>query len=327
MESETRVPKNPDEDLGEEAAAFNRRITERRNNGFVPDLRRAVKCEYFYKSFWRDPHYIELYLGRVVEQCLNFLNKYSFPGARILDVGCGAGYLALEWARHGYNVVGIDIAEQAIETAAATARDNPFKQNFGSLEYRVVPFLEMEGTFDVILFGGTLHHFTDLDPAMRHTGELMANNAIVVAFEPCHEKWRIDDAAQVALIRGLLSITGHWYEAPGEGNDPFEVNGLSEWIHAIHTEYLLERDKIETGGQSPHDLSSSGDDIIDALKRYYDIIETRPGVSFIYRMLGGLRGDDGLTRRIADFLATYDQLGIASGFLRPNSFFIAARRS
>jgi hypothetical protein len=40
-------------ELASEAAAFNQRISERRAIGFVPDIRRAVKSDYFYKSFWR----------------------------------------------------------------------------------------------------------------------------------------------------------------------------------------------------------------------------------------------------------------------------------
>ena len=51
--------------LVEEADAFDRRIRQRVAAGFVPDLRRAVRCEHFYKSFWRDPQFIDLYLGGV----------------------------------------------------------------------------------------------------------------------------------------------------------------------------------------------------------------------------------------------------------------------
>ena len=40
-------------ELSEEAQAFDSRIGERLSAGFIPDLRRAVKCDHFYKSFWR----------------------------------------------------------------------------------------------------------------------------------------------------------------------------------------------------------------------------------------------------------------------------------
>lgn len=43
------------------------------------------------------------------------------PGARILDVGCGAGRHSIELARRGYRVVGIDPAPAMIEAARARA--------------------------------------------------------------------------------------------------------------------------------------------------------------------------------------------------------------
>src|SRR5262245_66648769 len=102
------------ENLKAEADAFNERISERERAGFIPDLRRAVKCDYFYKSFWRDPYFARIYIGRYLETLLGFLRRFGKPGTRLLDVGCGPGYYSLEFARAGYHVTGIDIAEQAI---------------------------------------------------------------------------------------------------------------------------------------------------------------------------------------------------------------------
>jgi ubiquinone/menaquinone biosynthesis C-methylase UbiE len=39
------------------------------------------------------------------------------PGTRVLDVGCGLGALAAEFARHGCNVVAIDLDEHNLQTA------------------------------------------------------------------------------------------------------------------------------------------------------------------------------------------------------------------
>ena len=74
----------------------------------------------------------------------------------------------------------------------------------------------------------------------------------------------------------------------------------------IHYEYFMERDKDEPQGQSPHDLESDGEEIIEALRRWFQEVEFRLGHSFIYRLLGGLRGSALQVQELAKHLATYD---------------------
>ena len=310
-----------------EAAAFNRRIEDRVEAGFVPDLRRAVKCEYFYKSFWRDPQFIKLYLGAMVEVYLRMLRQYGGAGLRILDVGCGAGYFSLEIARAGHQVVAIDLSESCIEIARKTLAENPFKVGFGSLEYRVLPFRQATGVFDVVLFSGTLHHFSDPERNVRLACDLLAPNGLILCYEPCHEEWRLEDAAQVALIRMLLSLTGYWYE-PFIDTDIYKDPAQFEsYVRDIHTEYVTEQDKDETGGQSPNDNSAAGWEIVAALRRHLTELEHRPGFSFIYRLLGGLRGPDKGISALADILALYDQVSVKNGYLKPNGFFFIGRKN
>ena len=308
----------------EEAAAFNQRIEERVKSGFIPDVRRAVKCEYFYKSFWRDPHFIQLYETETINVYLRMLREFCGAQLRILDVGCGAGYVALELARAGHHVVGIDIAESCISIARDTLATNPFKEGFGSLEYQVLPFRDVRGSYDVVLFSGVLHHGADPGAEIKRALELLVPNGLVLAGEPCHDRWRLNDAAQVALIRILLSLTGHWYET----FDPqltTDKASLEAFVSEIHEEYVNERDKDEPG-QSPHDNSSTGAEILTQLRKHLCELEYKPGFSFIYRVLGGLRGNDEVIFRIADFLATYERLSVESGFMEPNGFFFAGRK-
>jgi 2-polyprenyl-3-methyl-5-hydroxy-6-metoxy-1,4-benzoquinol methylase len=314
-----------DKNLKAEAEAFNERISERERAGFFPDLRRAVKCDYFYKSFWRDPYFINLYLGENVRTFLDLLRRHGRPGIRILDVGCGAGYISLELARAGYHVTAIDIAEKAIAAAQKTVAENPFKEGFGSLEYRVLSLDEVESQFDVLLFSGVIHHFKDVDGVVRRAIDRLLPEGLLLCHEPCHESWRDTDAAQVALIRGLLALSGAWYEKD-LGARLKTPEQFAAYVRDVHTEFVTERDPGERG-QSPNDNASTGVQILRTLRTELHELEYRPGRSFIHRLLGGLRGSDETTHALADFITLFERFSVREGFLRPNSFFFVGRNS
>ena len=310
---------NQEHNLEAEAVAFDQRIKERKNAGYIPDIRRAVKCDYFYKSFWRDPHFVKLYLGEIAKNILQMIQKNKGKNLKILDAGCGAGYFSLELAREGYQVFGIDISLESIEAAKETLAANPFKDGFGSLKYKVMSFLDAEGQYDVILFSGVLHHFDDPEQAICKAIELLSPKGLVICYEPCHESWRKKDAAHVALIRKLLSLTGLWYESG------LIKKNFKSYTEEIHLEYITEKDKNERG-QSPKDNSATGEEILSCLRKQLDELEYKPSFSFIYRLLGGLRGPGLVVRKIADILTLYDRFGVNRGFLKPNYFYFVGRK-
>lgn len=314
-------------DVAAEAEAFDKRISPRVAAGFIPDLRRAVRCEYFFKSFWRDPQFIRLYVGAIVEGYLELLSRHCGPAQSILDVGCGAGYVSLELARNGHHVVAIDISSANIEIARQTLAENPFHEGFGSLEYKLQPFHEVDGLFDVVLFSVSLHHMPDVEGVVARASKLVRPGGYVLCYEPCHERFREQDAAQVALIRAILALTGNWY-------DPDEVlphldgkAAFAEYVSALQTEYVLERDPNEPEGQSPHDLEADGQTMLAALRRNFVELEYRPGFSYIYRLLGGIRGPEPTIRALADFFALYDQQAVERYGLAPNHFYFIGRRT
>src|SRR5437867_11045700 len=70
------------------------------------------------------------------------------PGIRLLDVGCGAGQLALIAARAGARVVGCDISTNWLEKARARAAEEGLNITFEEGDAEALPY--QDGEFDVV---------------------------------------------------------------------------------------------------------------------------------------------------------------------------------
>ena len=67
---------------------------------------------------------------------------------RILDLACGFGRHSLEFARRGFEVVGVDITEAYVEDAGKQAEKEMLSATFYHQDIREVTF---EDEFDVVL--------------------------------------------------------------------------------------------------------------------------------------------------------------------------------
>jgi tRNA G46 methylase TrmB len=97
-----------EDSLTHEAQAFDEQIEERLAAGYVPDLRQARECNYFYNNSWRHPDYIKLDFVEQFNLIHKTVEKYK-PCAitlpKILEIGCGPGHMSLELARNGFDFV------------------------------------------------------------------------------------------------------------------------------------------------------------------------------------------------------------------------------
>jgi 2-polyprenyl-3-methyl-5-hydroxy-6-metoxy-1,4-benzoquinol methylase len=99
------------------------------------------------------------------------------PGARILDVACGSGWLSEFFARLGYDVTGIDISPQLIEiceqrVAALPPIDHEeeIRCRFRVHDIELGPLGER---FDAIICYDAMHHLEDARAALRHLAAML----------------------------------------------------------------------------------------------------------------------------------------------------------
>jgi len=99
--------------------------------------------------------------------------------ARIIDVGCGTGQLALYLARGDRLVVGADIARRSLQQGAAAAtRLHISKVKFVETDLHC-PGLR-EASFDVVYSSGVLHHTPDPRASFARIAQLARPGGIIV---------------------------------------------------------------------------------------------------------------------------------------------------
>ncbi len=83
----------------------------------------------WYKNWFGSPFYKILYQNRDELEAQEFVENllaYLQPprGSAMLDIACGEGRFAKQLAEHGYDVTGIDLSHESIETAKAYETDD-----------------------------------------------------------------------------------------------------------------------------------------------------------------------------------------------------------
>jgi SAM-dependent methyltransferase len=103
------------------------------------------------------------------------------PPARILELGCGVGWLSTFLALRGYDVHGIDIAPEGI----AAAREALLARGLPNLQFSVGDYEDAppRRDFDYVIFYGALHHAEDELRAVQHAYEALRPGGAMIAFE------------------------------------------------------------------------------------------------------------------------------------------------
>ncbi|MEO5953791.1 MAG: class I SAM-dependent methyltransferase [Chloroflexia bacterium] len=158
------------------------------------------------------------------------------PGARVLDLGCGAGWLSLEMARLGGDVLALDISPTNLALARYMAdtntRNSPYLYKnfagvgydpslFGSVKYEFADLNNAQlphAEFDAVVVWDSLHHIANLEGLLEQVRGALKPNGVFVGVD--HSVATVDTWAFHDIVTAQLDAVIAWITA----NDP-------EWLY------------------------------------------------------------------------------------------------
>lgn len=82
------------------------------------------------------------------------------PGSRVLEVGCGMGTMAMNWADAGASVTAVDVSATAVAQTRIRLGLNGLEGDVMNADAHCLPFAD--DTFDYAFSWGVLHHSPDI---------------------------------------------------------------------------------------------------------------------------------------------------------------------
>ncbi|MGN0421584.1 MAG: class I SAM-dependent methyltransferase [Lachnospiraceae bacterium] len=146
------------------------------------------------------------------------------PGMRVLDLGCGSGYLTFPIARMNENtcVIGLDIVTDTLRRNAAKAQEMDIK-NLEFVTYDGVTFPFEDNSFDLVVTRYALHHFSEIRKSIREVTRVLKRNGIFFVSDPrpndCDITRFVDDYMQLKKDGHIKFYTkDEWVQICGECN-------------------------------------------------------------------------------------------------------------
>lgn len=218
-------------------------------------------------QLWDDPILFDLFLRPQWEYLIQVVANLQ---GDVLELGCGEGHLAIELARRGLRVKGIDISAERIARAKARATEEFLQHPAQAPEFVVADLNTITlplSSYDVIVAHDALHHILNLDRlmveisvALKDKGRLIVYDyvgmgsfrklaaAFSYAILPTYQSYSVKLKLSRRFGRFMKDEQGKRDElakvpAGPESESPFEEISQSSIIHSIEKNFRIEEMK------------------------------------------------------------------------------------
>ncbi len=124
----------------------------------------------------------------------------KFPGAKLLEIGCGMGSDLVQFARGGAKCTGVDLTPRSVEITRHRFALYDLKANFLLSDGERLPF--KSDSFDVVYSNGVLHHTPDTAGAIREVHRVLRKGGtakVMLYFRDSLNYW-----FEIVMRRGVL---------------------------------------------------------------------------------------------------------------------------
>ena len=146
------------------------------------------------------------------------------PGMRILDIGCGSGYLTFPIAElnRDSHVIGLDIVTDTMKRNSKKAQEMGIN-NLQFISYDGTAFPFEDNSFDLLVTRYALHHFPEIRKSIQEVSRVLKENGQFFISDPrpndCDKTRFVDDYMQLKKDGHIKFYTREeWVQICGECN-------------------------------------------------------------------------------------------------------------
>jgi len=198
-------------------------------------------------------HEVMRYQNSRQTKVLNFVDELNLPnGAKILELGYGAGQTAVKLGQRGFEVHGIDVSDNLCKLAKGRCEkacpEGKFFLTVGNVESR---FNYEDETFDAVLMVGIMHYLFSADDCLKEVNRVLNSNGhLIVAqrkvfsmahflsmrmlirslvYVVCREQYELFPSYKSILCDSNLGVIFGKFKDTKWMNTKFMLKGHDEW--------------------------------------------------------------------------------------------------
>ena len=190
----------------------------------------------------RHPEQTNFFQARILNKTVNEVCSLIDPmKGDILELGCGTGYLYLEFLKRGYKITGVDLSAEMINVLGSRIPKN-CKKRSKLVVSDVESFAEIDDKkYSAIIVSALLHHLYDYESVIKKYCErLIPGGVFLIFFEPL--KQDINSSIRYTIHKTLAGIDESIYRQ----------KMMRKRISVLDGEYHHADYQRQFGGIDPH---------------------------------------------------------------------------